>query len=402
MGLFMKRIIIVGGSFGGLTAAFRLKDKLGAHADITLISDNEIFTFTPSLPWVAMGWKNPEKIIFDIRRPLQRKNIHFLLGEVTLFDLNRQMVEVAGRVEHYDHLLIATGSDLDFHAIPGLGPDAHTHSILTMNHTLSAKERLSHVLSADKGNIVIGCTQGASCLGPAYELIMMIDMELRRKRKRHNFNIHFITPEPFLGHFGIGGAGKAQRLIEDDFLDKDIQFHLNAQVEEVTIESILLKDGSCIPQDFSMIVPPFLGVSAVRKSEGLGNPKGFIPVDDGYRHANEAIHAVGVAVAIAPPYPTSVPVGVPKTGNMTIQMANIAVEDIISTIQNKPRPIHSPLSVTCIADQGNTALYFTVSPVLPPRQKIFTRKAVWAHMLKLGLERYEMWRMSNGFSSLPG
>jgi sulfide:quinone oxidoreductase len=398
----MTKIIVVGGSFGGLTSAFTLKDRLGKRADITLISDKERFTFMPSLPWVVMGWKAHERIIFDIRQPLQRRDIHFTPGNVSRFDLNKQTVILDGDDLHYDHLVIATGSDLDFQAIPGLGPDANSSSILTLEHTLVAREKLARVLSADRGNIVVGSAQGASCLGPAYELVMMIDMELRKKRKRHKFNIHFITPEPFLGHFGIGGTGKARRIMEDDFYDKDIQFHLNAQVEEVTPESIVLKDGSSILQDFSMIVPPFLGVSAVRKSEGLGNPKGFIPVDDGYRHANEAIHVVGVAVAIAPPYPTPVPVGVPKTGNMTIQMAKSAVEDICSIIQNRPRPTQSPLAVTCIADQGNTALYFTVRPVLPPRQHIFTKKGVWAHMLKQGLERYEMWRFSNGLSRLPG
>ncbi len=398
----MERIIIVGGSFGGLTAAFRLKDRLGKRADITLISDDGRFTFMPSLPWVAMGWKKPENIVFDIRRPLQRRDINFLLGKVSHFDLNRHMVHVEGREEHYDQLLIATGSDLDFRAIPGLGPEAYTHSILTFEHTLSAREKLARILSADSGNIVVGCSQGASCLGPAYEMVLMIDLDLRRRGKRHHFNIHFITPEPFLGHFGIGGTGKARRAMEDDFYDKDIDFHLNAQVEEVTPESVQLKDGSSIPQDYSMIVPPFLGAAAVRKSEGLGNPKGFILVDEGYRHVNEAVHCVGVAIALAPPYPTPVPVGVPKTANMTIQMAKIATEDLISQIQNKPRPVPSPLSVTCIADQGNTALYFKVSPVLPPRQRLFTRKAVWAHMLKQGLERYEMWRFRNGFSRLPG
>jgi len=50
----MKRRRIVGGSFGGLTTAFTLKDRLGKRADITLISDKERFTFIPSLPWVAI------------------------------------------------------------------------------------------------------------------------------------------------------------------------------------------------------------------------------------------------------------------------------------------------------------------------------------------------------------
>jgi len=399
----MARILIIGGSFGGLTTAFELRRHLGRKAEIAVLSDTERFTFLPSLPWVAMGWKRPEEVVFDIRRPLAAKGIEFVREAATAIDPARQKV-IAGNQEFpYDYLVVATGSDLDFAAVPGLGPSGYTASILTFNHTLTARDGLLKVLDCDKGHIVIGSAQGASCLGPAYELALMIDLELRRRKKRHQFHLHFITPEPFLGHFGIGGTGKARRLIEDEFYDRDIEFHLNAEIEGIMPDIIALKGGTNLRHDFAMIVPAFRGISAVRNAEGVGNPRGFIPVEEGYRHPSiPNLYAVGVAVAIAPPSPTPVPTGVPKTGNMTMQMAKAAARDIAAALRNEPRPQMLPLSVTCIADAGDTAFYFTVSPVLPPRQRIFNKKGRWAHWLKIGVEHYLIWKMKHGWTWLPG
>ena len=46
----MARILVVGGSFGGLTAAFELQKRLGSAHSITLLSNSAQFVFIPSLP----------------------------------------------------------------------------------------------------------------------------------------------------------------------------------------------------------------------------------------------------------------------------------------------------------------------------------------------------------------
>ena len=70
--------------------------------------------------------------------------------------------------------------------------------------------------------MVIGASAGASCIGPAYELVMMIDTVLKRAKKRHRFSLAFVTPEPFLGHFGVGGIGASPRMIQDEFAERHI------------------------------------------------------------------------------------------------------------------------------------------------------------------------------------
>ncbi len=54
-----KNIVIVGGSFAGLTAAYELKRKLGDRHNVTVVDKNGRFTFIPSLIWVPFGWRTP-------------------------------------------------------------------------------------------------------------------------------------------------------------------------------------------------------------------------------------------------------------------------------------------------------------------------------------------------------
>ncbi len=390
----MKKVIILGGSFGGLVTAFELGKRLGKKVDITIVSDQDMFTYIPSLPWVILGWKDPKNIVIPLEPLLKSKGISFIHEEATRIDGKGQKVFVGETELPYDYLVIATGSGFAFDAIEGLRLDkGFTHSTLTLEHAIQAKNALKKVLSNDSGDIVLGNAQGASCLGPSYELVMMIDTLLRRTKRRNRFNLHFFSPEPFLGHFGIGGVGKYRRAVEDEFYERDIDFHLNSEIEGITSETIELKSKVRLKNTFSIIMPAFKGVDAILNSDDIGNPKGFVPADSYYRHLKyQNIYTVGVAMAMAPPYPTQVPTGVPKTGNMTIQMAKAAAEHIACDIQGKTS-IPKPLSVFCIVGAGDTGILLKADPVLPPRNKVYFKKAKWAYWAKGLFEKYFMWKI---------
>ncbi len=106
-------------------------------------------------------------------------------------------------------------------------------------------------------------------------------------------------------------------------------------------------------------------------------------------------------MAIAPPEPTPVPVGVPKTGFMTTRMAKVAAAAIAADVTGSAPPPPSEIGVVCIMDMGNTAAFMKAYPALPPRQSTYLKKAVWAKWLKVGFEKYYMWKMKNGLSQLP-
>ena len=214
---------------------------------------------------------------------------------------------------------------------------------------------------------MIGTAQGGSCFGASYEFLLNAQHRIKKAALQDVAPLTFITAEPFLGHFGLGGVGNSEKMITRFFDKLGIQGRTNTVIKEAREGEIELGDGTVLPFAYSMIVPPFTGVDAVRNAEGLGNPMGFIPVDEQFRHtAYPEIFAAGVAIAIAPPEPTPVPAGVPKTGQMTETMAKVAVHNIAADIDGTDRhllPI-GDLDAMCILDAGNNGVIFKASHVL--------------------------------------
>ncbi len=396
----MSKIVVLGGSFGGLTAAFELKRLLGRQADITVVSEDDRFVFLPSLPWLIMGWRRPEDITLKVSEILKPKGIEFVHDAAKQVDADSSKVITSkGKELSYDHLVISTGPHLAFDEIPGLGPDkGHTACTFTLDHAVKTAAMWKSVLE-NPGPIVLGSSQMVSCFGPSYELAFEMDAELRRRKMRHKVPILYLTSEPYLGHMGVGGLGNSKTFMEHEFADRDIKPLVSQAIQEVAPGEIRLKDGNKIPFKLAMIAPPFKGVPAVAP---LGNPRGFIPVDKNYRHTRyKNIFAVGVAMAIAPPEATPVPTGVPKTGFMTVKMAKIAAATISSDILGKPLQAGEDIGVLCLMDMGNTAAFMRAYPVLPPRQSSYMKKAIWAKWLKTGFEKYFLYKMKHGLSNWP-
>src|SRR3984893_1807324 len=107
-----KRVLIVGGGFGGIAAARALKR---ADVEITLIDRRNHHIFQPLLYQVATAVLAPSEIAAPIRQlEAKQKNLSVLLGEVKGIDLGARTVEticpgIGSRKLEYDFLVIATG-----------------------------------------------------------------------------------------------------------------------------------------------------------------------------------------------------------------------------------------------------------------------------------------------------
>src|SRR5215468_32291 len=108
------KVIIIGGGFGGLSAAQTLKS---APVDVTLIDRRNYHLFQPLLYQVATGSLSPGEIAAPLRGVLSRqKNTRVLLGEVVDIDpaLKRVVVEDGATFE-YDSLIVAAGSQTNYY-----------------------------------------------------------------------------------------------------------------------------------------------------------------------------------------------------------------------------------------------------------------------------------------------
>ncbi len=240
--------------------------------------------------------------------------------------------------------MIATGPDLAFDEIPGLGPEGHTESVCHIDHALKAEQAFRRLV-ANPGPVIIGAVQGASCFGPAYEFLFILETALRRAKVRDRVPMTFVTSEPYIGHLGLDGVGDTKGLLESQMRAHHIKWITNAKVASVEpgvmhVEEVN-DDGSTkkmhdLPFAFSMMLPAFRGVAAVRGIEGLTNPRGFILVDKFQRNPTfRNVFAVGVGVAIPPMGPTPVPVGVPKTGFMIESMVTATAMNIASLLKGE-------------------------------------------------------------------
>jgi sulfide:quinone oxidoreductase len=118
-------ILVLGGGFGGLEAAFYLRMKLEDRANITLVSDRDYFLFKPNTIYIPFGL-DPEKLKVGLERPTRRKKIAFIKDRVREVDPDVKKVSTEGRKLPYDFLVVATGADMRPEEVPGLKEHAHT------------------------------------------------------------------------------------------------------------------------------------------------------------------------------------------------------------------------------------------------------------------------------------
>jgi len=101
-------LIIIGGGFGGLYAARKLRK---AAIDITLIDKRNHHVFQPLLYQVATAAMNAGDIAYPIRKVLRRcKNTQVLLGEVTSINITEKYVKLKNGHLQYDYLIVASGA----------------------------------------------------------------------------------------------------------------------------------------------------------------------------------------------------------------------------------------------------------------------------------------------------
>ncbi len=398
------RIIILGGSFAGLTAAFELKRALKDKADITVIARQEQFVFIPSLIWIVPGWRRPEQITFALKSALEPKGIPFVHGRADRIEPDRNRVITSVGDFNYDYLIIARGPHFDWDAVPGIGPHGgYTQSICSLPHAIEAGKAW-HQFLKDPGPVVLGATQYASCFGAEYEMVFNIERALREARVRDRAPITFITSEPFLGHFGIGGMGKGRQMLEIFYKFLKIEPITGVATEKVTPGAIHLQDGRTVPFKYAIVIPPFKGVEAIRNSPGLGDERGFVPTNARYQHPTyRSIYAAGVAVAVKPPAPTPVPCGVPKTGYISEVMAQVAAHNIAAEITGKP-PKELPfpdIRALCIMDAGKQGVILISNRIFPPRKYEILIPGPWSHWAKVMFEKYYLWKTRTGRVYLP-
>ncbi len=140
----LKKVVIIGGGFGGLFSARKLAGK---NVDVVLIDKNNYHTFTPLLYQVATCALEPSEIAYPIRAIFRKHaNVRSLMGEVTAINAEEQQISVSvdGVVEQleYDYLILAGGSHSNY-----FGNDDFASLTFDLKSLSDAVDLRDHVLS---------------------------------------------------------------------------------------------------------------------------------------------------------------------------------------------------------------------------------------------------------------
>jgi len=99
----MARIVVMGAGLGGMAAAYELRETLGKAHHVSVVGLGDRFSFTPSNPWLAVGWRTPGQITLDAGKHLGDKGIAFHGSGAQRIDAEARQVHTGdGEVLDYD------------------------------------------------------------------------------------------------------------------------------------------------------------------------------------------------------------------------------------------------------------------------------------------------------------
>lgn len=402
----MKKILVIGSNFAGSTAALELSRKLknqSENVEITVISPFDQFLYVPSLIWVPFGKRKVSEISFPVSPIFKKNNISFIQDKVLRVNPidNSLDTEKNGNLK-YDYVVIASGVSLNEEVVPGYH---FVENIVTP--PLAEKCNLKfQELVKNPGPVVVGATQGASCMGAAYEYLFNMEKELRRHGVREKVKLTWITPEPELGHFGIGGISGGETMLKAFMKMYNIEYRTNAKIKHIEKDKIVMDGGEELPYAMSMLIPPFEGASVMKNSGDLVDEKGFVECHETYESVKYPnVYVAGLAVKVQSPFSgTKVNFGVPKTGYPSDVQGKIVAHNIAEKIKggtNFKAKAFGKIPGICIMDAGHKEVWILTDHLFKPRHFEIMIPNVILNIGKLLLEKYMIFKNRHGLSYLP-
>ena len=287
------RVVVLGGGFGGLEAAFDLRRRVGGRARISLVSDQDHFLFKPNSIYVPFGL-DPERLRVPLARPTGRKGIEFVQAHAHEVDPEARRLVVDGRALPYDFLVIATGAGMRAEEVPGLGE--HAISTWTPDDMLRLRDAFAELVAAagrgERRRVLFLVPPNNKCAGPLYEVVLMLETWLRRRDARRGAEITWATYEDsYIQAFGP----RLHDVVEREFDRRGITGHYGLTVDRVESDVVTFGNGQALGYDLLVSFPPYVASTSFA---GLrSDDRGFLATEQASRRLvdHPEIFAVGDA-----------------------------------------------------------------------------------------------------------
>ncbi|RZK56779.1 MAG: NAD(P)/FAD-dependent oxidoreductase [Pedobacter sp.] len=335
-----QKIVIVGGGFGGIELAKKLKNK---NVEVTILDKHNYHTFQPLLYQVATGGLEADSIAFPIRKIFKgQKNLTFRVTEVKqILPAENKILTTIGAI-HYDHLVIATGSTSNFFGQTEIADNAMPMKSIpeALNLRSLILQNLEQSLIVDDKTeeaallnfvVVGGGPTGVETAGALAELKKHVLKNDYAELDINKVNIYLIEGSPeLLGAMSLQAQEKSKRFLEE----LGVTVLTEARVKGYDGKAITLLDGMVIP---SSTVIWSAGVKGVIL-DGL-NPEAVVrgnrlKVDNINRiDGHDNIYAVGDVAAMIT---EETPNGHPGVAPAAIQQGKLLAKNLLNIIEGKP------------------------------------------------------------------
>lgn len=317
------RVVVVGGGFGGATAARYLK-MWGGNIDVTLVERNTSFVSCPISNMVLGGHKQ----MADISRGydgLKALGVKMVQGEVTAIDAAGKKVRLAGGGElAYDRLILSPGIDFMAEQVGGLQAALDsgriTHSWKAGPQTVALRRQLEAM--PDGGVFAMSIPKVPyRCPPGPYERACMVASYLKTAKPRSKVLVLDANPE----------IQSKKALFERAFRDHYsgiIEYRANAELKEVS--------GLTAKLEFEDVKADVLNVIPPQRAGDLARTAGLINVNNRWAGVDwltmestavKGVHVLGDATFPAPL--------MPKSGHMANQHAKVAAAALISLLKGE-------------------------------------------------------------------
>jgi sulfite dehydrogenase len=331
----LGRVVVVGGGFGGSTAARYLK-MWQPNIDVTLVERNATFVSCPISNLVIGGYRQ----IGDVTRGydgLKAMGIRVVQGEVTAIDASAKKIRLAGGGEIvYDRLVVSPGIDFMLDDIGGLAAALDsgrvTHSWKAGPQTVALRRQLEAMPDGGVVAMSIPRTPYRCPPGP-YERACMIASYLKTAKPKSKLLVLDANPEvqSKKALFERAWAQHYQGILE---------YRPNATLREVS--------GTTAKFDFEDVKADVLNVIPPQRAGDLARTAGLITVNNRWVGVNwltmesaalPGVHVLGDATFPGP--------AMPKSGHMANQHAKVAAAAIIQLLKGEPVSATPVVMNTC-------------------------------------------------------